>query len=262
MMSEQGWHTLSISVADYWPPALTPPRPVASDNPPSEAATTDSDTASATGKAQPPSSQTAANTSRNKDGSNKDGSKSGDSKSGAGKLNSPQQDSNATDPADATPLNPAPHAPWRQREVEWPADQYAGEFAARLELAGGYLRQRSPLPIVTVAVGESAAWLVHQLATGTTKGIQGLVLINIAQPDHAALSLTENLAKLTLPILDLAPRYTPRHSPALRALAMRQAQRHSYEQRLLSANHAQFTDLDNQIVRAVRGWAERQLQPR
>lgn len=223
-MAKHGWHTLSIALPDYWPIHQIPERQFPAPTPPNAEAG-DPETASATTAATP----------------------------------TPEPEPTPDTPSEPTP-EPTAQRVWQQREVEVAPADYPDAFADRVQAGLGYLREQANLPVVVVSVGTSASWFTAFLAANPGS-VQGLVIIDLAEPPHADMVLNDLLPQLTLPILDLIPERSSRHDPILRQTVMQRAQRNHYEQRYFPGVLTDTAATGKWIVRAVRGWTERQMNP-
>lgn len=143
---------------------------------------------------------------------------------------------------------------------------FRGQMLERIQSAVGYLNQHGQLNIVIIATGSSApwaaAWMQQRPATviSTSQGKDksrgyALVLIDAGDSRLNPVPLTQRLADLDMPVLDLLSEQNTadRWQSERRAGEMRHRQRKEYLQIEVPEFALQFDDY-NGVIRRVRGW--------
>ncbi|WP_213662554.1 DUF3530 family protein [Stutzerimonas stutzeri] len=229
-LPEHGWHTLSLTPADAMTdplarlttPAQTPTPAPTEDAAEADAAGDDADTDAAQASAQPAS---------------------------AGYL--PEQTAPADDEPSAAPTPP---------EQDAAPASHVDRMQARLAAAVEHARSVKPAEIVLVGHGTGAYWASQYLAQEQPKDIRQLIVIDPRRPASAEQSLEDLLSALPTAVGDF---HTDERPAAQRqALQRRNAARRTdhpdYRQVALPTLAADRDGAQQQLVRRVRGWLDRQ----
>ncbi|MGM0594152.1 MAG: DUF3530 family protein [Pseudomonadota bacterium] len=168
--------------------------------------------------------------------------------------------------------------------IEW-LERSRERIAAAVEA----LAQRSQPPVVLIGHGSGARAAVDYLAGGEPPDVRGLVMIGMPAPantDEPRLDSAEQLAGLTLPMLDIAgSRDTPgvlqsaerREQAAIRQQGEREGSAHTryrdiadrytprqgrsvnYRQLLIPGANHNFDNQSDTLTRRIRGWLQRHI---
>lgn len=217
-----GWNTLAIGLPDYRVIPDLPPRPQ-----PDEPAQPDP-TTSAKPETKP-----------------------------AAKPAAPAKPPAAASPAAAADEPAAASHDLALKDVEYTAEQVPDIIDSRVRGAIAQLKQKSPQPVVLVAIGLSAGITAKQAQTMLIKDIAGLVIIDPVQPVGSTFNTDLDAMDLRIPILDIAPEFAPRTDPALRLHGARRMQHQLYQQRIIRGAQPGFRGHETSVLKAVRGWGER-----
>lgn len=227
-LPEHGWHTLSLTPTD----AMTDPlahltTPAQASTPAPAEDAVEADAAGADADDEQASAQPA----------------------GAGYL--PEQTAPADDEPSAAPTPP---------EQDAAPASHVDRMQARLAAAVEHARSAKPAEIVLVGHGTGAYWASQYLAQMQPKDIRQLIVIDPQRPASAEQSLEDLLSALPTAVGDF---HTDERPAAQRqALQRRNAARrtgHSdYRQVALPTLAADRDGAQQQLVRRVRGWLDRQ----
>ncbi|OOE10931.1 hydrolase [Stutzerimonas degradans] len=229
-LPEHGWHTLSLTPTDAMADPLarlTTPAQTLTPAPTEDAAEADAAGDDADADAEQASAQPAS----------------------AGYL--PEQ----TAPADDEP----PAEPTPPEQDATPAS-HVDRMQARLAAAVEHARSAKPAEIVLVGHGTGAYWASQYLAQVQPKDIRQLIVIDPHRPASAEQSLEDLLSALPTAVGDF---HTDERPAAQRqALQRRNAARRTghpdYRQVALPTPAADRDGAQQQLVRRVRGWLDRQ----
>lgn len=176
---------------------------------------------------------------------------------------SPDKDGKAEQPApapqDAALADPAA-IPVEEKSVEYLPEQVPDEVDRRARAGSELLRQKSPKPMVVIAIGLSAGFAAKKAQTMLIKDIAGLVIIDPVQPRDADFNTDLDAMDLRIPILDIAPEFFPRTDPVVRLHSAGRARQNQFEQRIVRGARPDFSTQENAAIKAVRGWGERWLR--
>lgn len=132
--------------------------------------------------------------------------------------------------------------------------------APRIQAALAFLTSKNIEPVVIIAHSLGATMASATLAEQGDLGLRGFVAIGMSGNDlDPQLDTTAQMAKLTLPILDL---YGSRDLDTVlqavepRAAAMRKTGHTQYRQQEIEGADHFFVGLDEELVRRVYGWLE------
>lgn len=220
-LPEHGWHTLSLTPTDAMADPLarlTTPAQAAPSAPAKDEAVEDID---ADASPQP---------------------------ADAGYL--PEQTAPADDEPSAEPTPP--------QEDAAPAN--VERMQARLAAAVEHVRSAKPAEIVLVGHGTGAYWASRYLAQDSPKDIRQLIVIDPRRPAPAEQSLEDTLAALPVAVGDFHTDERPaaQRQALQRRNAARRADHPDYRQVALPALAADRDGAQEQLVRRVRGWLDRQ----
>ncbi|MTZ13589.1 DUF3530 family protein [Pseudomonas sp. JL972] len=225
-LPEHGWHTLSLTPTDAMTDPLahlTTPAQASTPAPAEDAVEADAAGADADADAEQASAQPA----------------------GAGYL--PEQTAPADDEPSAAPTPP---------EQDATPASHVDRMQARLAAAVEHARSAKPAEIVLVGHGTGAYWASQYLAQMQPKDIRQLIVIDPQRPASAEQSLEDLLSALPTAVGDF---HTDERSAALqRRNAARRADHPDYHQVALPALAADRYGAQEQLVRRVRGWLDRQ----
>lgn len=229
-LPEHGWHTLSLTPTD----AMTDP--LARLTTPAQASI-------------PASTEDAAEADAAGDDADADAEQASAQPASAGYL--PEQTAPADDEPPAEPTPPEQHAT--------PAS-HVDRMQARLAAAVEHARSAKPAEIVLVGHGTGAYWASQYLAQMQPKDIRQLIVIEPQRPASAEQSLEDLLSALPTAVGDF---HTDERPAAQRqALQRRNAARRTghpdYRQVALPTLAADRDGAQQQLVRRVRGWLDRQ----
>lgn len=158
----------------------------------------------------------------------------------------PEQTAPADDEPSAEPTPP--------QEDAAPAN--VERMQARLAAAVEHARSAKPAEIVLVGHGTGAYWASRYLAQDQPKDIRQLIVIDPQRPASAEQSLEDLLSALPTAVGDF---HTDERSAALqRRNAARRVDHPDYRQVALPALAADRYGAQEQLVRRVRGWLDRQ----
>lgn len=170
----------------------------------------------------------------------------------------------APSPAASAPQNTAPAdpaaIPAEEKSVEYLPEQVPDEVDRRARAGSELLRQKSPKPMVVIAIGLSAGFAAKKAQTMLIKDIAGLVIIDPVQPRDADFNTDLDAMDLRIPILDIAPEFFPRTDPVVRLHSAGRARQNQFEQRIVRGARPDFSTQENAVIKAVRGWGERWLR--
>ncbi|NPU95429.1 MAG: DUF3530 family protein [Gammaproteobacteria bacterium] len=170
----------------------------------------------------------------------------------------------APSPAASAPQNTAPADPTaipvEEKSVEYLPEQVPDEVDRRARAGSELLRQKSPKPMVVIAIGLSAGFAAKKAQTMLIKDIAGLVIIDPVQPRDADFNTDLDAMDLRIPILDIAPEFFPRTDPVVRLHSAGRARQNQFEQRIVRGARPDFSTQENAVIKAVRGWGERWLR--
>lgn len=161
-----------------------------------------------------------------------------------------------TAPQDAASTDPAA-IPVEEKSVEYLPEQVPDEVDRRARAGSELLRQKSPKPMVVIAIGLSAGFAAKKAQTMLIKDIAGLVIIDPVQPRDADFNTDLDAMDLRIPILDIAPEFFPRTDPVVRLHSAGRARQNQFEQRIVRGARPDFPTQENAVIKAVRGWGER-----
>ncbi len=221
-LAEQGWHTLSLTPADpVWSPGprLAPQQPPATSDTPSENTTT---------AAEPASADPVA----------------------AGHLPEQTAAAEQDEPAEAVPE--ADQQPTQPGQAE--------RMQARLAAAVEHARGLQAPALVLLGHGTGAYWAARYLAQSPSKEVGQLVLVDPRLPADAEQPIERDLAQLAVGIGDFQTGSRPAalRQAAQRRDAMRRAGHQDYRQVALANLQGDRYADQQQLVRRVRGWLERE----
>lgn len=134
------------------------------------------------------------------------------------------------------------------------------EAAPRIKAAQAFLKSKNITPVVLIAHSLGATMAAATLAESDDLGFAGFAAIGMSSSDlDPQLDTTAQMAKLTLPILDL---YGSRDLDTVlaattpRAAAMRKAGNDKYRKLEIEGADHFFVGLEEELVTRVRGWLE------
>lgn len=159
-------------------------------------------------------------------------------------------------PQDTGPADPAA-IPVEEKSVEYLPEQVPDEVDRRARAGSALLRQKSPKPMVVIAIGLSAGFAAKKAQTMLIKDIAGLVIIDPVQPRDTDFNTDLDAMDLRIPILDIAPEFFPRTDPAVRRHSAGRSRQDQFEQRIVRGARPDFPLQENAVIKAVRGWGER-----
>lgn len=148
------------------------------------------------------------------------------------------------------------------QETSSPQEQadIAKAASNRTQAALEYLQAKSDAPIIVIAIGTAATWILNADNNGDRWGgkVAGLVIVDpVILNDFPELDSANALAKLPLPVLDIAPAIYPRSDQQLRKQKVRQAVKSDYRAITLPGSRQGFYGFEPHVINAVRGWAKR-----
>lgn len=224
-LAQQGWHTLSLSLPEEEsnipsrPPE--PPKPVAP----------------------------AADAPKDKEAAASEGDKKEENKEDSAK--------EAEKPAEESPA-PTEEEP---AEVDPPRPPLAERISARIEAALTFARAQDAKVIVLLGHGTGGYWAAHYLSQDKAEALQQLILISPSQPTGQEVPLEGLLAKLPLATGDFyyADRPTEQQAANLRRSASQRARHPAYSQTPLNTLAGDLASEQQQLLRRIRGWLDRQL---
>ncbi len=230
-LPEHGWHTLSLTPTD----AMTDP--LARLTTPAQAST-------------PAPAEDAAEADASGDDADADAEQAAAQPASAGYL--PEQTAPADDEPSAEPTPP--------EEDAAPAS-HVDRMQARLAAAVEHARSAKPAEIVLVGHGTGAYWASQYLAQEQPKDIRQLIVIDPQRPASAEQSLEDLLAALPVAVGDfhIDERPAAQRQALQRRNAARRAGHPDYRQVALPTLAADRDGAQQQLVRRVRGWLDRQL---
>lgn len=145
-----------------------------------------------------------------------------------------------------------------------PLKQYQQQMEQRIDAALTYLKSRGQFNLVIIGMGQAAVWAANASLKLDKKEGLALVLINAKADPNQDGPLTDKLAKLELPILDLLTdeNQSSPYQLTQRQGTMRHLERTNYTQIYLpqrtQANaifaEVQATRQPHPVVRRIRGW--------
>lgn len=162
----------------------------------------------------------------------------------------PEQTAPADDEPSAEPTPP--------QEDAAPAN--VERMQARLAAAVEHARSAKPAEIVLIGHGTGAYWASRYLAQDQPKDIRQLIVIDPRRPAPAEQSLEDTLAALPVAVGDFHTDERPaaQRQALQRRNAARRADHPDYRQVALPALAADRDGAQEQLVRRVRGWLDRQ----
>lgn len=162
----------------------------------------------------------------------------------------PEQTAPADDEPSAEPTPP--------QEDAAPAN--VERMQARLAAAVEHARSAKPAEIVLIGHGTGAYWASRYLAQDQPKDIRQLIVIDPQRPAPAEQSLEDTLAALPVAVGDFHTDERPaaQRQALQRRNAARRADHPDYRQVALPALAADRDGAQEQLVRRVRGWLDRQ----
>ncbi|MEZ5508408.1 MAG: DUF3530 family protein [Gammaproteobacteria bacterium] len=168
------------------------------------------------------------------------------------------------EPAAVAPTTPDPAAgaatpedPADKPSVEYPAAEVPDVVDARAREAITFLQQKADLPLAIVAVGLSATIAAKKAQSMLVADISGLVIIDPVEPASLEFNINLDTMDLRIPVLDIAPGFSPRSDPQLRRNSATRSRHPLYQQRVLPGTGPDFAGMVPAVVRAIRGWGER-----
>lgn len=220
-LAQQGWHTLSLSLPEQEP--STPVRP----------------------PEQPKPVAPAAGDQTGKNAAASEGDKKEENKEEAEK------------PAEESPA-PTEEEP---AEVDPPRPPLAERISARIEAALTFARAQDAKVIVLLGHGTGGYWAAQYLSQDKAEALQQLILISPSQPEGQDIALEGLLAKLPLATGDFyyADRPAEQQAANLRRNASQRARHPAYSQIPLNTLAGDLANEQQQLLRRVRGWLDRQL---
>ena len=131
---------------------------------------------------------------------------------------------------------------------------------ARLAAAVEHARSAKPAEIVLIGHGTGAYWASRYLAQDQPKDIRQLIVIDPRRPAPAEQSLEDTLAALPVEVGDFHTDERPaaQRQALQRRNAARRADHPDYRQVALPALAADRDGAQEQLVRRIRGWLDRQ----
>lgn len=163
----------------------------------------------------------------------------------------PELDTEATEP-------PELQAPMTQDAApEVASKDIPKQLDSRVRAATAFLADKSPQPLVIIAVGSSATLVAKQAQALFLQDINGLIMIDpVALPRLEGFNEGLDMTELRIPVLDIAPEFNPRSNPELRKQNARRLQHQGYQQRIMRGSDQSFEGAEWQVVKVVRGWGE------
>lgn len=168
------------------------------------------------------------------------------------------------EPAAVAPTTPDPAAgaatpedPADKPSVEYPAAEVPDVVDARAREAITFLQQKADLPLAIVAVGLSATIAAKKAQSMLVADIAGLVIIDPVEPASLEFNINLDTMDLRIPVLDIAPGFSPRSDPQLRRNSATRSRHPLYQQRVLPGTGPDFAGMVPAVIRAIRGWGER-----
>lgn len=253
-LPEYGWTTLSISLPDTpaaQRPAREPAVPAGATPEPAGAADTPEVTPEENDRSPAPEQPATAPTDSN-----------GLSLSSEGSAETETDNEPPLPPLTALPPQPvaAPAPPAAIPAGPSAAERYQQQMQQRIDRAVALLNERGQLNLVIVASGHSAAWAIdwlqqQQRKSGTQARGLTLVLVDALEDAYAPVQLSDGLAELSLPVLDLITPFNRNHAFTNRQRAglMKHRQRQDYQQIVVPS--LALSDRDTGAVsRRIRGW--------
>lgn len=176
--------------------------------------------------------------------------------------NEPAPEGSATTPATAEPAaeTAATEDPADKPSVEYPAAEVPDVVDARAREAITFLQQKADLPLAIVAIGLSATIVAKKAQTMLMTDIAGLVIIDPVEPASLEFNINLDTMDLRIPVLDIAPGFSPRSDPQLRRNSATRSRHPLYQQRILPGTGPEFAGMVPAVVRTLRGWGERHFR--
>ncbi|EIK51803.1 hydrolase or acyltransferase [Stutzerimonas stutzeri TS44] len=162
-------------------------------------------------------------------------------------------------PEQTTPADDEPSAEPTPEQDTAPAS-HAERMQARLAAAVEHARSAKPAKIVLVGHGTGAYWASQYLAQVQPKDIRQLIVIDPHRPASAEQSLEDLLSALPTAVGDFhtVQRPAAQRQALQRRNAARRAGHPDYRQVALPTLAADRDGAQQQLVRRVRGWLDRQ----
>lgn len=159
--------------------------------------------------------------------------------------------------ADPTAEAAASEDPADKPSVEYPAAEVPDTVDTRTREAITFLQQKADLPLAIVAIGLSATIAAKKAQSMLVADIAGLVIIDPVEPASLEFNINLDTMDLRIPVLDIAPGFSPRSDPQLRRNSATRSRHPLYQQRVLPGTGPDFAGMVPAVVRAIRGWGER-----
>lgn len=145
-----------------------------------------------------------------------------------------------------------------EQDERTPQQRYEADMHARIETAMRYLQQRGQLNLIIIASGESANWAAAYVQKNRRNDQErglGLILVDAMDDPWHTIPLTQQVAELDIPMLDIITalnRQPPFHNQR-RAGTMRHKQRDQYQQLVLPA-YDHYHETSSLLNRRIQGW--------
>ncbi|MBB3102081.1 DUF3530 family protein [Azomonas macrocytogenes] len=161
--------------------------------------------------------------------------------------------------AETTPA-PEPQPPMAEATTPKEPPTYPERIDARIEAALAFARTQHLGALILLGHGTGGYWAVRHLAQGKSEEIRHLVMIDPSEPSDQELELEDLIGDLKTITGDFYYREgnAAQHA-ALRRAASRRAKQTTYTQIVISASTGDPTNTQEQLVRRVRGWLDRQI---
>ncbi len=228
-LTDHGWNTLAIQLPDYLEEPVIPPETAPAQETPPEPAPEAA--MPGTNKADPKKTETMPAEAR------MPGAKSAE-----------------------PPLPEEPAAPPPPTSVEYPVDEVPDIVDKRVREAVAFLQKKTPAPVVIIAVGLSASITAKKARTMLLADIGGLVIIDPVDPASLDFKIDLDAMDLRIPVLDIAPEFSPRSNPRLRLDSARKLRHELYEQKILLGARPPFSGMEIPVEKAIRGWGDRNIK--
>ncbi|OUS28347.1 hypothetical protein A9Q99_12545 [Gammaproteobacteria bacterium 45_16_T64] len=125
------------------------------------------------------------------------------------------------------------------------------------------LQQRSPQPVIVIAIGLSASWAANKAKAMRVKNIRGLVIIDPSKPPHLdGYNIGLDTVDLKIPILDITPAKQQRTLAYKRIRIAKQARHPSFQQRVITGASGNLSQFEHHVVMSIRGWGNRNFLPK
>lgn len=146
-------------------------------------------------------------------------------------------------------------------KIEYSREQIPEIVNQRIREAIANIKGRNQRPIIVVASGLSASWALSAVKSMPKQDVAGLAIIDAAQPKLLeGYNVDTDIAKLTIPVLDIAPTAGQRSPASTRAKIAKKTRQVIFQQRLISGSSQSLTQNTHQVIMSIRGWCKRHFQ--